>query len=114
MLTGYSKVSTSFGTVASAIAKATPGVLVAVRATNTNAALRYLQVFDRTTALSGGETPIISVPLPATSGDVMLDQSFFGDYGLVFPAGIVWGVSTARATYTAGTAADHQVHVVYV
>src|SRR4051794_12341550 len=57
--------STSFGSAVTATASAQASAVVAAYASNANAAIRYFQLHNRATALSGGETPIVSVPIPA-------------------------------------------------
>lgn len=99
-------------------AKATPGNLLSIRATNINAAVRYLQVHNKATAPSGGDTAAISIPIPAGTaaapGAVMLGNDFFGNNGLYLSTGIAIGISTAATTFTAATTTDHVVTGMYV
>jgi len=68
--------------------------LVHLSVTNTVATSYYVQIFDRATALAGGETPNIVGILPAS-----------GSYSYTVPrpmsSGIVWAISSTPATYTA-------------
>ncbi len=109
--------STGFGTAVSAVASAQASAVVAVYASNANAAVRYCQLFNRATALAGGETPIVSFPIPAgtinNSGVLLLDSAFFAPSSYQ-SIGTVWAISTTNATYTTATAADHNVIVRYV
>lgn len=71
-------------------------------ATNTNAAQRFIQVFDATALPSNGATPLITFPLATlASTQPPID---FGVYGRVFLNGIVIANSTTEATLTVGSA----------
>lgn len=108
----------SFGTSAAVSVKAVPGMLFGVYATNQNAALRYFQVFNKSAAPATNDTPVWSFPIPAGTstnpGVLQLPNNFFGDNGYYGSNGIAWGISTTRATFTAATAADHDVNVQYL
>lgn len=99
-------------------AKATPGNLLSIRATNINAAIRYLQIHNKATAPSGGDTATISIPIPAGTSTapaaVTLGNEFFGNNGLYLSTGIAIGISTAATTFTAATTTDHVVTGMYV
>jgi len=106
---------TSFPAAVAGVVKPAGGYVCAVYAYNGNAAVRYLMIFDRATALAGGEAVgpnDIQVELPANGGVDIVD-SFFTPNGLDFTSGIVFGVSTARGTYTAATAADHDTTFIW-
>jgi hypothetical protein len=91
--------------------------LRSITVTSQNAAMRYLQLFDTTTALAGGETPLVAYPInPGSStnlSNISLGEPDFGPNGLYFDKGLIWAVSTTLATYTAATAADHTVNGFY-
>jgi len=99
-------------------AKATPGNLLSLRATNINAAIRYLQIHNKATAPTGGDTALISVPIPAGAAAnpvaVTLGSDFFGNNGLALSTGIAIGISTAATTFTAATTTDHVVTGMYI
>lgn len=99
-------------------AKAAAGKLLALHATNANAALRYLQVHNLATAPAAGAVPLYSFPIAAGSatvpGSVEKSESFFGLGGVSLGTGISIAVSTTLATYTAATGTDHVVHAHYV
>lgn len=101
--------------------------------TNANAAARYFQLWDRSTALSGGEVgagPAAYDPVPVAASQLRvisfilpagtaaapavleLDDIFWSEVEL-FKAGLAWGFSSAAQTYTAGTAGDHTVTIRY-
>jgi hypothetical protein len=98
--------------------KAAPGNLLSITASNINAAIRYLQIFNQTTAPVNPNVPVISIPMGAGSATavtvVTLDQGFFGEGGLYLSAGIAIGLSTTAATFTAATTTDHSVNGCYV
>lgn len=98
--------------------KTAPGNLLSIRATNVNAAIRYLQIHNKASAPSSGDTATISIPIAAGSATepavVQLGSDFFGSNGLYLSTGISIGVSTAATTFTAATAADHVVTGMYV
>jgi hypothetical protein len=98
--------------------KASAGNLLSIMATNINAAIRYLQIFNQATAPVNPNVPVISVPMGAGSATavtvVTLDQQFFGEGGLYLSAGIAVGISTTAATFTAATTTDHAVNGTYV
>lgn len=63
-------------------------------------------------ALAGGETPTYSFTVPA-GGSVLIGTDFFGVNGEYMSTGLVVGVSTAYATYTAATGSDHAINGMY-
>lgn len=99
-------------------AKAAPGNLLSIRATNINAAIRYLQIHNKASAPSGGDSATISIPIPAGTSTapsvVQLGNEFFGNNGLYLSTGISIGISTAATTFTAATTTDHVVTGMYV
>jgi len=85
---------------ASAIVKATPGVLHTIQITNNAAFAQYVQLHDSATLPANGATPIVSVYLQPGG-------TYFGDwpvFGKSFAAGIVWCNSSSQATKTIGAA----------
>jgi hypothetical protein len=94
----------------SGFAKASPGVVKSASATNRNAAIRYLQIFNKTTAPVLNDVPIVQWQV---SGTTIIGTDFFTEGGMNFTTGIAWGMSTTNGTYTAGTAADHDVYIGY-
>ncbi len=98
--------------------KTSAGRLQSVIATNYNAAKRYLQIHNKASAPTSGNTATISVPIPAgtadTPGYVELGTEFLGANGFYLGTGIAIGVSTVGATFTAATTTDHVVTGTYV
>lgn len=97
--------------------KTTPGNLYFMRASNANAALRYLQLHNKASAPAAGEVPILSFVIPAGTaavpGVTELGSAFLGP-SIYFSTGIALGISTTAGTYTAATAGDHQTNWGYV
>jgi hypothetical protein len=98
--------------------KASAGRFKSVHVTNANAAVRYFQIHNKATAPVNPDAPLLSIPIPAGTATVPgvldLGTDFFRDYGLVLSTGIATGISTTATTYTAATAADHFLAVMYV
>ena len=90
--------------------KATPGNLYFVTVTNANAAVRWLQVHNKTSAPTAGNTALASFLVPAGTatapGILTLGLNEFAP-SMYCSSGVALGVSTVAATYTAATAADH-------
>lgn len=107
-------VTISMGTVTAGVAKASPGVLVAVRATNANAGTRFLQIHNTTTTPTAGSTAVRTWCIPAGTsavpGVLQLGSDYFApsDY---FSTGIGWSISTGTIVYTAATAIDHTLEL---
>lgn len=81
---------------------AAPGTLIVLYGFNASAAMLYLQTFDQLGALAGGEVPAGgNLPVPAGEFFSLVP----GPYGRAFATGIVVGLSTTLATYTAPGAA---------
>ena len=95
------------------LVKAGSATLKAVQATNINAAIRYLQIFDKATAPVNTDVPVISVPIPAGSATnasiVEHNETFWGTAGYSFSLGLGVAISTAAASLTTATASDHHV-----
>lgn len=97
--------------VVSASVKAGPATLLQAYVVNRNAAARYFQLFDQGDGgLPGsGAVPAYQYLVPAaTAVNVPLLPG-----GQSMNNGIIFGVSTAAGSYTAATAADHDVEIVY-
>lgn len=85
---------------ASAVVSTKRGVLFAVRYTNTNVAIRYLQVFDAAAVPADAAVPLISVPVAAGA---YFDLTF-GVHGRPFAVGCVVCHSSTAAAKTIGGA----------
>jgi len=87
-------------------AKGSAGVLREVHVINTSASERYLQLFDRTSALSGGEAPFARDIVPA-GGSVRI----WWEGGRSFAQGLRVALSSSIATWTDPTADEGFFHV---
>ena len=100
------------GSVAMVI-KTAQGYLCSVVVSSVNAGIRYLQIFNQTTAPVSAQVPVLSIPIGAGTATVplilILGYDILGPEGLYLATGIALGVSTTAATYTAATASDHVV-----
>jgi hypothetical protein len=98
--------------------KATSGNIGSLAASNINAAVRYLQIFNKSSAPANPDVPVLSFPIPAGSatvpGYLSLGMDELGAAGLNLATGIAVGVSTTAATFTAATTTDHVVMGRYV
>jgi len=84
----------------SAVIKASAGTLYGAYMTNTNAAVRYFQVFNSATVPADAATPALTFPVqPAAT--FSFDTGKFSNY---FSAGISVCISTTLATKTLGAA----------
>lgn len=112
-----SALSTSpFGTFATSAAvsvKASAGAIYSVHASNSNAAIRYLQVFNKASAPALNDVPAHSFPIPA-GGSILIGTDFFGPNGGYGSSGIAVGVSSTNATFTVATAADHNLNGMFL
>lgn len=86
---------------------------VAVCGHNANAAIRYLQLHNKASAVANAEVPVLTFMVPASGGNTVFGNDFFTQDGLRFSLGLAYGWSTTRDTYTAASAADHSVTILY-
>lgn len=85
--------------------KATAGQAFSVIYQNTNAAVRYLQLYNKATAPTlSTDTPILTIPMALTS----VGNYQVSDLGVAFSTGIAWAVTTddVAIPVTAGTSGD--------
>lgn len=100
----YTKIQASAGEAI----KTSAGRLFSFACWNYSTSLRYLQLFDRTTAPAGAPLKVYPI-YPANTngpGGFFLDRNFLGTDGAAFATGICWGLSTTLATYTAAATTD--------
>ena len=104
----------SFFTAASGVIKSSAGNLRSLVASHTNAAKRYLQIFNLPSAPSAGAVPMFSFPLAGSSATAdsgfVVDEDFLDGTGHAFSNGIAWGYSTTAAIFTAATAAEIMIN----
>lgn len=97
------------GTLATANLKAVAGRVLSLKATNRNAAVRYLQLFNST----GSTATVFDQWLIPAASMIVLGQDFFTDSGWLLSTGITWGVSTTAGSYVAATASETDVSGAY-
>ncbi len=104
----------SFFTAASGVIKSSAGNLRSLVASHTNAAKRYLQIFNLPTAPSAGAVPIFSFPLAGSSATAdsgfVVDENFLDETGHAFSNGIAWGYSTTAAIFTSAIGAEVMIN----
>jgi len=93
-------------------AKASPGGLLSVRATNANAAVRYLQIHNKASAPVAADVALDFIAIPAGTAAIpaalLLDSSFFASMTWC-SVGVALAISTTATTYTAATNTDHTI-----
>lgn len=90
------------------VIKASAGQLYQLRAMNTNAAARYLHLYNKATGPTlSTDTPIFTVPLQAASVPAEVN---WGNIGLVFSTGIAWAYTTDDIAIPATAATSTELH----
>ena len=90
--------------------KAAPAQLFGLHATNKNAAVRYLQIFDST----GATTTIVAEFLIQIGGSVTIGPDMLTLSGIRLGTGLTYGFSTTEGSFVAGTPADHGLTATYL
>lgn len=98
----YRKVSTANNNSA-LVGSAGARVLYGVFAVNTNAAIRYLKLYDKATAPTvGTDTPVLTIPLAVSGANPIIISLPYGvAFALGLGVGIVTGVADSDNTSTA-------------
>ena len=95
----------SAATTNATVVKATPGVVTGLMVVNTNAAARYVKLYDKATApVPGTDIPALTVQVPA-SGQVILPLSIMG-MAMANGIGFAMTVNAADTDATAVAAGD--------
>ncbi|MFK0735595.1 MAG: hypothetical protein ACFKPT_02545 [Gloeotrichia echinulata GP01] len=94
------------GTSNGANLKSSAGTIYAITASNSNAAVRYFQLFEKASAPTLNDVPVECFPIYANDGLLIIGQDILGGAGISLATGISWGFSSNRLSYTAATAAD--------
>lgn len=89
------------------VVKGSAGTLYAISASNINAAIRYLKIYNSTTVTVGTTTPVMTVAIPA-GGFVNLT---FGATGHRFTTGICIALTTGAADADTGAVAAGEIKV---
>ncbi len=104
---------TAFGSSAGANVKAAAGVIYAFTCYNDGSLDQFFQIINKASAPAGGDTALISFLVPAKS-QTFIGTDWLGFAGLACSTGISWGFSSTRTSYTAGTAADTDIQILYI
>lgn len=110
--TGTSYAHYQHNSFASAVVKDAPGRVYSLSIINTTGTDRYIQLHNLTATLSGSEVAQYKQLVPAL-GAVVIGQDMLGMSGMEFDNGIVVANSSTAATYTAGSAGDLLVDIMY-
>ena len=87
------------------VVKGTAGTLYSVTASNINAAVRYLKLYNSATVTVGTTTPAITIAIPA-GGAISYD---LGAVGMRFGAGICLAMTTGAADSDVGAVAANEI-----
>lgn len=88
--------------------KASAGQIGLIVAVNTNAAVRYLKLYNRTSAPTvGTDTPILTIPIPGSTAGAGIAISIPG--GLNFTTGIAYALTTGAADADTGAVAANEI-----
>ena len=88
--------------------KATAGTVWSIVASNINAAVRYLKLYNLTVAPTvGTSVPVLTIPIPA-GGVVQIDG---GSNGIRFGTGIAWALTTGAADSDTAAVAANEIKV---
>lgn len=91
----------------SGVIKASAGQLYTGVFTNTNAAIRFLQIYDKATAGTlSTDTPVVTIPLPPNTS-VCID---FSNLGGAFATGISWQFTTDDIAIPTTAGASTDIH----
>lgn len=92
-------------------AKASAGQVYTIIATNINAAVRYLKIYNKASAPTvGTDTPVLTIPIPgnAAGAGFTLDT---GGMGIAFATGIAYALTTGVADADTGAVAANEIVV---
>ena len=102
-------VVTYVGATLTGTIKDTPGSVFGVHCINANAAVRYLQLYNQAGGAPSG-APLVEIAIKAGDSNTV-GAELFTSNGAGFSLGIVFGFSTTKGSYVAGTAADHSLTI---
>lgn len=98
----------SAATTNGTVVKASAGTLWNISASNINAAVRYLKLYNSTTVTVGTTTPVLTIAIPA-GGFVNIAG---GANGIRFATGICLGITTGNTDADTGAVAANEIKVV--
>lgn len=98
--------------------KGSAGNILSLTCSNINAAVRYLQVFNKATAPAASDVPVFSFVIAAGTSTAPaireIGKEFFGEGGHYLSSGVAIGVSTVAGSFTAATTTDHTINGTFV
>lgn len=97
----------SAATTNGTVIKGSAGTLWNITASNINAAVRYLKIYNSATVTVGTTTPILTIAIPA-GGSINIAG---GSNGLRFATGICLGITTGSADGDTGAVAANEIKV---
>ena len=97
----------SAATTNGTIIKATAGTLWNITASNINAAVRYLKLYNAASVTVGTTTPVLTIAIPA-GGSINIAG---GSNGLRFATGICIGITTGSGDTDTGAVAANEIKV---
>jgi hypothetical protein len=96
------------------VVKASGGRVMGFSVTNRGSAEKYFLLYNQASGAPSGATNLVAAFFVPIGAALVVGSEFFTETGLKqFPVGIVAAVSSAKNTYTAGTATEHDYQVVY-
>lgn len=88
--------------------KASAGTVWSILVSNTNAAKRYLKLYNKASAPTvGTDIPVLTIPIPADG----IEQIDGGSNGIRFGTGIAWALTTGAADTDTGAVAAGEIKV---
>jgi hypothetical protein len=105
--TPYSLISANTANATSV--KASAGMVYQITASNTNAAVRYLKLYDKATAPAETDTPVCRIALPGATTGGMVVANF--THGLAFANGIGLRLTTGVADNNTDVVAADEILV---
>jgi len=94
--------------------KGSAGQVGFITASNVNAAMRYLKLYNKATAPTvGTDTPVLVLPIPGNTAGAGIALSF--GPGIEFTTGIAWALTTGAANSDTGavSASEHVIGIGY-
>jgi hypothetical protein len=91
--------------------KASAGQIYAIYAHNTNAAVRYLKIYNKASAPTvGTDTPVLTLPIPGNTAGAGFTFDL-GGHGIAFATGIALALTTGVADSDTGAVAANEIVV---
>lgn len=111
--TPYKYIAAAAADQDSIVVKASAGTLFSLHVLSTITSVRYVKIYDKATAPTSADTPLLVVAVPATAG-LSVDPSL-PPCGAVFSNGIAFRITTGVAdnSAAAATASDCVISLTY-